>query len=121
DMIDRFEDGRVICASFCKMIRLKKDLVSPYFFYYWMHYMYDTRIIDRFQLQSTGIINFKFEPFLKKGLVMLPPKDIQDAFEKHVVPLIKEINQLAVQIDNLSRQRDLLLPRLMSGKLEVKE
>lgn len=121
EMIDRFEDGRVICASFCKMIRLKKDLVSPYFFYYWMHYMYDTRIIDRFQLQSTGIINFKFEPFLKKGLVLLPPKDIQDAFEKHVVPLIKEINQLAVQIDNLSRQRDLLLPRLMSGKLEVNE
>lgn len=121
EMIDRFEDGRVICASFCKMIRLKKDLMSPYFFYYWMHYMYVTRIIDRFQLQSTGIINFKFEPFLKKGLVMLPPKDIQDAFEKHVVPLIKEINQLAVQIDNFSRQRDLLLPRLMSGKLEVKE
>ena len=120
DMIDRFEDGRVICASFCKMIRLKKDLVSPYFFYYWMHYMYDTRIIDRFQLQSTGIINFKFEPFLKKGLVMLPPKETQNAFEKQVVPLIKEINQLAVQIDNLSRQRDLLLPRLMSGKLEVK-
>lgn len=120
DMIDRFEDGRVICASFCKMIRLKKDLVSPYFFYYWMHYMYDTRIIDRFQLQSTGIINFKFDPFLKKGLVMLPPKETQNAFEKQVAPLIKEINQLAVQIDNLSRQRDLLLPRLMSGKLEVK-
>ena len=120
DMIDRFEDGKVICASFCKMIRLKKDVVSPYFFYYWMHYMYDTRIIDRFQLQSTGIINFKFEPFLKKGLVMLPPKETQNAFEKQVVPLIKEINQLAVQIDNLSRQRDLLLPRLMSGKLEVK-
>lgn len=121
EMIDRFEDGRVICASFCKMIRLRKDLMSPYFFYYWMHYMYVTRIIDRFQLQSTGIINFKFEPFLKKGLVMLPPKDAQISFEKQVVPLIKEINQLAVQIDNLSRQRDLLLPRLMSGKLEVKE
>jgi type I restriction enzyme S subunit len=121
EMIDRFEDGRVICASFCKMIRLKKDLMSPYFFYYWMHYMYVTRIIDRFQLQSTGIINFKFEPFLKKGLVMLPPKETQISFEKQVVPLIKEINQLAVQIDNLSRQRDLLLPRLMSGKLEVKE
>ena len=121
DMIDRFEDGKVICASFCKMIRLKKDLVSPYFFYYWMHYMYDTRIIDRFQLQSTGIINFKFEPFLKKGLVMLPPKETQNAFEKQVEPLIMEINQLAIQIDNLARQRDLLLPRLMSGKLEIKQ
>lgn len=119
DMINRFERGNVICASFCKLIRLNRDLISPYFFYYWMRYLYDTRIIDRFQLQSTGIINFKFEPFLKNGLVMLPPKETQNAFEKQVVPLFKEINQLAVQIENLSRQRDLLLPRLMSGKLEV--
>ena len=119
DMINRFERGNVICASFCKLIRLNRDLISPYFFYYWMRYLYDTRIIDRFQLQSTGIINFKFEPFLKNGLVMLPPKETQNAFEKQVVPLFKEINQLAVQIENLSRQRDLLLPRLMNGKLEV--
>jgi len=120
DLIDRFEGGRVICASFCKMINLNKEKISPYFFYFWMHYLYDTRIIDRFQLQSTGIINFKFEPFLKKGIVMLPSKDVMLSFDKHIIPLFKEINQLAIQNDKLSRQRDLLLPRLMSGKLEVK-
>ena len=119
DMIDRFEGGRVICASFCKMIRLKKEMISPYFFYFWMHYLYDTRIIDRFQLQSTGIINFKFEPFLRKGIVMLPPKELMQSFEDKINPIFKEINQLAIQNENLSRQRDLLLPRLMSGKLEV--
>lgn len=119
DLIDRFEGGRVICASFCKMIRLNKEKISPYFFYFWMHYLYDTRIIDRFQLQSTGIINFKFEPFLKKGLVMLPSKDVMQSFDKHIIPLFKVINQLAIQNETLSRQRDLLLPRLMSGKLEV--
>ena len=120
DMINRFKDGKVICASFCKMIRLKKEIISSYFFYYWMHYLYDTRIIDRFQLQSTGIINFKFESFLRKGDVMIPPKKLQEAFDEQIVPIFKEINQLAIQIDNLSRQRDFLLPRLMSGKLEVK-
>jgi type I restriction enzyme S subunit len=120
DLIDHFEGGRVICASFCKMISLNKEKISPYFFYFWMHYLYDTRIIDRFQLQSTGIINFKFEPFLKKGIVMLPSKDVMLSFDKHIIPLFKEINQLAIQNDKLSRQRDLLLPRLMSGKLEVK-
>ncbi len=85
-----------------------------------MHYLYDTRIIDRFQLQSTGIINFKFESFLKKGIVMLPSKDVMQLFDKHIISLFKEINQLAIQNETLSRQRDLLLPRLMSGKLEVK-
>lgn len=119
ELIDRFEGEKVICASFCKLIRLKKE-ISSYYFYYWMKFLYDTRIIDRFQLQSTGIINFKFEPFLRKGDVMLPPKEIMDAFEKQVSILHKEMNQLAKQNTLLARQRDLLLPRLMSGKLEVK-
>lgn len=119
EMINRFEEGKVICASFCKLVRLKKEIISPYYFYFWMHYLYDTRIIDRYQLQSTGIINFKFEAFLKKGILMLPPKDLMLSFEEQMVSLFKEMNQLAMQNQLLTRQRDLLLPRLMSGKLEV--
>lgn len=119
ELIERFEGGRVICASFCKLIRLNKEKVSPYYFYYWMKFLYDTRIIDRFQLQSTGIINFKFEPFLRKGDVMLPAKEIMEAFGKKVMVLHQEMNLLAKQNSLLARQRDLLLPRLMSGKLEV--
>ena len=120
ELIDRFKDGKVICASFCKLIRLNKAVVSPYFFYYWMQYLYDTRIIDRFQLQSTGIINFKFEAFLRKGLVMLPPMEIMQQFDNYIIPIFKEINTLATQNEILAKQRDLLLPRLMSGKLKVK-
>lgn len=119
DLINRFEGGRVICASFCKLIRLKKCDISPYYYFYWMQYLYDTRIIDRFQLQSTGIINFKFEHFLKKGLLMMPPRDLQDEFDKIIIPIYKEINKLALQNEKLARQRDLLLPRLMSGKIEI--
>ena len=84
-----------------------------------MKFLYDTRIIDRFQLQSTGIINFKFEPFLRKGDVMLPAKEIMEAFGKKVMVLHQEMNLLAKQNTLLARQRDLLLPRLMSGKLEM--
>lgn len=120
DMIDRFKDGRVICASFCKLIRLKKINISPYFFYYWIRYLYDNRIIERFQLQSTGIINFKFEAFLRKGLVMLPSMDIMKMFKNQIIPIIKGINKLAMQNEYLIKQRNALLPRLMSGKIEVK-
>ena len=111
--------GKVICASFCKQIRVKQTIVSPIYFYYWMKYLYDTRIIDRFQLQSTGIINFQFEYFLRKGDLMLPPEDVMDSFERRVLPIHKMIDSIAMLNENLCKQRDLLLPRLMSGKLEV--
>ena len=84
-----------------------------------MKYLYDTRIIDRFQLQSTGIINFQFEYFLRKGDVMLPNKEIMDEFEWKVRTIYNEISFISRQTENLIKQRDLLLPRLMSGKLEV--
>ena len=111
----------VICASFCKLIRLSKEKISPIYLHYWMNYMYETRMIDRFQLQSTGIINFKFEYFLRKGLVLIPPKDLMVEFERKIKILKKQIDSLSIKNSNLREQRDLLLPRLMSGKLEVKE
>lgn len=77
-------------------------------------------IIDRFQLQSTGIINFKFEYFLNKGDVLMPPKDLMNDFSVFVEQINNEKAIIARQNENLIRQRDLLLPRLMSGKLEVK-
>ena len=120
EIIDRFEDSKVICASFCKLIRLQMNLVSPYFFYYWMSFLYNTRMITRFQLQSTGIVNFQFESFLRKGEIMLPTMTIMKSFEKRISSIHKQINKLAQQNTLLTRQRDLLLPRLMSGKLEVK-
>ncbi|MBK6088293.1 restriction endonuclease subunit S [Ruminococcus difficilis] len=118
DTIDRL-GGQVICASFCKQIHLNKDMVSPYFYYYWMQFLYDTRIIDRFQLQSTGIINFQFEYFVRKGEILLPPKKLMEKFDQIIIPIYNSISALSKQNENLIKQRDLLLPRLMSSKLEV--
>lgn len=118
DILERLSD-KVVCASFCKLIRLNLEVVTPLYFYYWMKYLYDTRIIDRFQLQSTGIINFKFEYFLRKGDLMLPPMEVMQAFDNLVSGIYEEKASLARTNENLIKQRDLLLPRLMSGKLEV--
>ena len=41
------------------------------------------------------------------------------SFEKLVTPMFDEIASLTFQTRNLTRQRDRLLPRLMSGKIDV--
>ena len=57
---------------------------------------------------------------LKKYKILVPPMKVQEEFHKIVYPLIEQMNQLFKANQNLIKQRDLLLSRLMSGKLEVK-
>ncbi|MBR4326039.1 MAG: restriction endonuclease subunit S, partial [Bacteroidales bacterium] len=51
--------------------------------------------------------------------ILIPNKDLQMKFRDFIIPLFKKIENLQQQITNLTTQRDLLLPRLMSGKLSV--
>ena len=51
--------------------------------------------------------------------VILPSEDVLALFDEKVELLFLQKKKLIQQNTLLSRQRDLLLPRLMSGKLEV--
>ena len=51
--------------------------------------------------------------------MLIPSKDIQKRFAGNIRVLDSDMQNLAKQNTLLARQRDLLLPRLMSGKLEV--
>lgn len=52
--------------------------------------------------------------------LILPSEDLMDKANDRLKMMHKEIYNLQKQNSLLARQRDLLLPRLMSGKLEVK-
>jgi hypothetical protein len=56
----------------------------------------------------------------RKMKVLIPPEVILDMYEKRSHIIFNEVLNLEKQNILLTRQRDLLLPRLMSGKLEVK-
>lgn len=57
---------------------------------------------------------------LKRMNILLPSENILIEATKIFDSLMKQKNQLFKANMNLAKQRDLLLPRLMSGKLEVK-
>jgi len=50
----------------------------------------------------------------------LPDRRIISHFTKLVSPMLADCQQLRSQIQNLRRTRDLLLPRLLSGQIDVK-
>ena len=76
------------------------------------------------QMDITGIVTGSAQPKISQGRlfskkIVLPSEDIVRKFNSIIQPMYTKQRYLNSQIKNLTQQRDLLLPRLMSGKLEV--
>ncbi len=120
DVIERFGDP-VIGASFCKLIRVNPKIISPFFINSLLKRMHSTGELKVFQVQSTGISNYQFEDFIDATKIFIPEKPIQNKFQKIIEPMINEVQLLGAKNQLLQETRDLLLPRLISGKLSVEE
>lgn len=111
----------VICASFCKLIRIDKDKLAPELLYLKFLDMYNDRSICKYQVQSTGISNFKFSYFLSEEKLVIPDSGAQIEFKDIVAPMFDMICVLGEKNAKLKKTRDLLLPKLISGEIDVED
>lgn len=58
-------------------------------------------------------------PMMSREKVLLPTNNLIQKFYEYSTFYLDEIDSLKAQNSNLEKQRDMLLPRLMSGKIEV--
>lgn len=73
-------------------------------------------------LGNTSAIGNAINSKIVKAMpLILPSEDVLTRFHSVMKPIFDSIESLMKKNALLTRQRDLLLPRLMSGKLEVKE
>lgn len=94
---------------------LSDDKYMEYLYLYLKKYDYNS-------LGSTSSIATAVNSKTIKGMQMLQPSDkIIDAFHIQVNPIFEKIRSLTKENSRLSTLRDTLLPRLMSGELEVPE
>jgi type I restriction enzyme S subunit len=112
-------DADAICASFCKLMRPEQNIIHSEILYLHIREIYSDGRIDKYQTQSTGIINFKSQYFLDNELMIVPTRELQKQFILKVRPMFELIQTLGHKNANLRQQRDLLLPRLVSGEIEV--
>ncbi len=98
------------------LIRLKSkvDTVFSYCLFRWGFY---SNYLSQFG-NGANVIHLK-PSTIKNIKILMPGTLLIDSFVKAVKPTINLINRLNCENDNLIKQRDLLLPRMMSGKLEV--
>ena len=94
---------------------LSDDKYMEYLYLYLKKYDYNS-------LGSTSSIATAVNSKTIKGMQMLQPSDkIIDAFHIQVNPIFEKIRIFIKENSRLSLLRDTLLPRLMSGELEVPE
>lgn len=75
---------------------------------------------DYTKLGNTSAIGNAVNSKIVKAMKMAIPEDcVLNKFHSVTFPIFEEIRKIAEQNQNLIKQRDLLLPRLMSGKLAV--
>jgi len=51
--------------------------------------------------------------------ILLPPKELIELFDNKVEPLLGLLFNLAKKNQTLRKKRDLLLPKLISGEIDV--
>lgn len=84
-----------------------ENKLNDYYLFYAVHKIIVTEEYKRHWGRFTGM------------KILVPDYELQIVFADFIKPIIQEQNNLWNEIQLLIKQRDMLLPRLMSGKLEV--
>ena len=90
-----------------------------YYLYIWFKWLYGQSLIQGIK---GGSAQPKFNKTDFKNLpIFLPPDDLLEQFHKIVKPMFELIDENNAENQTLIRTRDAILPRLMSGELDVSD
>ena len=88
---------------------------SPYLTYFML------KTLDFLTYSDKGAVPGVNRNDLHRAPVILPPQSVQTAFEKIIVPIWQKREANSVENETLAQTRDLLLPKLMSGEIRVRD
>lgn len=110
-----------ICASFCKRIEPNYEEYGSELMYLSFVDGYTSGEIEEYQVQSTGISNFKWTDYINNTLRVIPPTPLRTSFRNLVSPFLTQLAIIGTINTKLRRSRDFLLPKLISGEVDVSD
>jgi type I restriction enzyme S subunit len=115
--IPRLDEPAAVSMDLVK-IQPRADIADSYL--YGMFRFSD--FADEVKLHANGANVLHLNPErITSFELALPPKDLRDRYGQLASGIYSNIDVLNLRNDNLRRTRDLLLPRLVSGELDVSE
>ena len=117
ELISRY-NGNVVCTNFCRVLRPIEEY-SAFIYYSWL-YKYNHKVMFGYENGTSGIKNFRLNDFLSMEPLIIPPKDKVAEFQKIIDTINAQMQTTGLESSKLVETRDSLLPRLMSGEIEVR-
>lgn len=100
------------------LFKVTSKRFEPWFIYEWIQfYMPEFQAIAAAKATTMGHIQRRH---LTENLVTIPPANIMQAANKAIGSLIEQIQSNNGQSHTLAQLRDLLLPKLMSGEISIR-
>lgn len=115
-IVEQNIDG--VFASYLIRLEIIDKCISPYYLFYFLN-------SSEYQNYIKGASGGTTRKSASAGVVIgtdivIPPAELLGQFEKKILLLRSELNNLLNQNANLRQTRDLLLPKLVTGEIEVK-
>ena len=115
-LLNRYDKG-MVCTNFCKALKPKKGY-SMYIYYYWQ-YLYNMGVFFSYENGTTGIKNLDITSFIEMEPIVIPPAEMLAKFDKFCKTIFSKIYANGYENERLANIRDVLLPKLMSGEIDV--
>ncbi len=106
------------CSNFCRLIRFD-DLRWSSYAYYLVLSLYQSGEMFQYETGTTGIKNFGYKYFAGGRFFPKPPSALLDLFHCQVKSLHSSCHRRGEESDLLSKTRDALLPKLISGEIRI--
>ena len=117
-LLARYDKG-MVCTNFCKAI---KPIVgfSMYVFHYWQ-YLYNLGVFFSYENGTTGIKNLDINGFLETEPINIAPVKLIEKFNTFCQSVNAKVYSNGLENERLAEIRDMILPKLMSGAIDVSE
>ncbi len=116
-----FFDEKVMCASFCKLARPKIRQEGVFIFHF-LRFLRKSKRTEVFEIRSaSNIVNYNWQAFMKFQMIKTPIDILMDDFCEYADNIHNQIYDIGRQNQLLREARDILLPRLMAGMIDVEQ
>ena len=115
-LLARYDKG-MVCTNFCKALKPITGY-SMYVYHYWQ-YLYDQGVFFSYENGTTGIKNLDISGFLETEPISIAPEKLVKKFDTFCQAVFSKVYANGLENEQLALVRDALLPKLMSGEIDV--